>query len=356
VTFGFLLNDVLDLASDVLVDNEFVVLITVLCLAAGGAVVHRRAPRLGTTIVALALVPLIALLALTVRNAQTAYRTDVSLHEMRSIHARATLPDVLDIPTWNRVGYQGAITLTNLNLRSGPGTNHAVITTLPIATSLALTDESVLDGDWLRVRHGPSLGWVHVDFVGFDSALGDAGLAFRSLRVTEGDRVHARPDATGTVVDRLEPGEFVRFNRFANGTDAPTGPYVEIITPRGVTGWFDARLVRLTTWPDRVRNGVAGALTATRDGTVGTSIAEVAVTLFVIWAASLLISATGRLVLDEEMNALQLLTAIQVFLLQYHDRMTSLDLVGWAFVGSALFVVGSLTGTANRYLLRRWLG
>lgn len=325
-----------------------------------GALVFQRMRLVGLAIMVVALLLMVGYAVSRTLQAQAVFRTDVSLHEMRSVHARAELPEVLATGrgVHTRPGHfqdQAVTTLSNLNLRSGPGTEYEVIEVLPIATQLPLTSESQIVGDWLRVRRDSGVGWVHIGFLGF----GDGwmtGLLFRSLLVTAGGYVYAEPNVSSPVVASLDREDFVQFRRFANRSDLPTGPFVEVLTPMGVSGWFDARSVRLTSWPERLRTGGAGALSVLRDGTYEISVAEAVLTWLVVFVASVLVTSAGRYVLDEELAGLQFAIAIQVFFLQYHDRVTSLDLVGWFVVAPAIGAVASVTGAGSRRLVRRWLG
>lgn len=55
-----------------------------------------------------------------------------------------------------------AATTARVNLRSGPGTQHAVLTVLPVKTTLEVLETQ---GDWLRVRTGGRDGFVNRGFV-----------------------------------------------------------------------------------------------------------------------------------------------------------------------------------------------
>lgn len=49
-------------------------------------------------------------------------------------------------------------TSANLNLRSGPGTSFKVLTTLPLGTSVEMTE--YCDCDWIKVSYNGNIGYV----------------------------------------------------------------------------------------------------------------------------------------------------------------------------------------------------
>ncbi|WP_353625712.1 SH3 domain-containing protein, partial [Bacillus sp. JCM 19041] len=58
-----------------------------------------------------------------------------------------------------------ATTTARLNLRTGAGTNHRIVTTLPVGQKLELLKK---DGNWYQVKAGSHTGWVSADFIKTD--------------------------------------------------------------------------------------------------------------------------------------------------------------------------------------------
>ncbi|MDX8543432.1 SH3 domain-containing protein [Mesorhizobium sp. VK25A] len=59
-----------------------------------------------------------------------------------------------------------AIVTTNVNLRSGPGTNYSVLTAVPNGSSVSV--EGCTDGyGWCRVGYGQRSGWASSQFLAF---------------------------------------------------------------------------------------------------------------------------------------------------------------------------------------------
>lgn len=57
----------------------------------------------------------------------------------------------------------GVVTSSSLNMRSGPGTNFAIIRTLTLGTEFTVIKK---EGDWLQIRLKDGReGWVHSGFV-----------------------------------------------------------------------------------------------------------------------------------------------------------------------------------------------
>lgn len=73
-----------------------------------------------------------------------------------------------DVPTYaQELGLEPVCdvsTKTNLNIRSGPGTNHEVLTSVVASTRLSVMGTNDV-GDWLEVRYQGLNGWVSSDFV-----------------------------------------------------------------------------------------------------------------------------------------------------------------------------------------------
>ena len=99
-------------------------------------------------------------------------------------------------PGWDNAGT--AYTTDHLNLRSGPGTSHAVILVMPAGEAVQLTGAS--ENGFSGVVYGGSNGWASNDYLsdtsgGSDPGSGDAGTA----RTTSALNLRAGPSLTNGV-------------------------------------------------------------------------------------------------------------------------------------------------------------
>ena len=80
-------------------------------------------------------------------------------------------------PTGNVTGH-GVVLATTLNVRSGPGTNYDVLTTLPQYSRVTFYDK---DGNWIQVEQG----WVSRDYVYTDGSVGPDGSKMGTVNGTD---------------------------------------------------------------------------------------------------------------------------------------------------------------------------
>lgn len=95
---------------------------------------------------------------------------------------------------------QGGATTTFLNLRSGPGTNHSVLITLPPQTLFRVREEV---GEWLQIAALDRIGFVHRDFVEVTDQLGPLGFlmarpALFDVETTPPDPFRLEPELAGS--------------------------------------------------------------------------------------------------------------------------------------------------------------
>lgn len=80
-------------------------------------------------------------------------------------------------PTGNVTGH-GVVLATTLNVRSGPGTNYDVLTTLPQYSRVTFYAK---DGNWIQVEQG----WVSRDYVYTDGSVGPDGSKMGTVNGTD---------------------------------------------------------------------------------------------------------------------------------------------------------------------------
>ena len=99
-------------------------------------------------------------------------------------------------------GSGGAVTTTTVNLRNGPGTDHAVVVSVPAGTAI---EPMGIEGSWRLVRLADGwVGYIHADYIGRADAIGN--------------EVGAVPPTPKQ--DRLERSELRALERAAEGGDA----------------------------------------------------------------------------------------------------------------------------------------
>lgn len=80
-------------------------------------------------------------------------------------------------PTGNVTGY-GVVLATTLNVRSGPGTDYDVLTTLPQYSRVTFYSKN---GNWIQVEQG----WVSCDYVYTDGSVGPNGSKMGTVNGTD---------------------------------------------------------------------------------------------------------------------------------------------------------------------------
>jgi uncharacterized protein YraI len=152
-------------------------------------------------------------------------------------------------------GGLGTATVTSyyLNFRSGPGMNHAIITTLPRSTALNLLGFRTADSRWLRVAQANGTqGWVHAGYV-------QTSVPVSSLAVWTGDGGQPQPgNVTATVTAahlnfRSGPGVGHQVLRVLSRGQSMTlthrdaaATWVRVLLPGGAQGWVHAGYIQST--------------------------------------------------------------------------------------------------------------
>jgi len=121
---------------------------------------------------------------------------------------------------------QTGTTTANLNLRTGAGTNHSIIRTLPRGTQITILSES---NGWMRVRVGTQEGWVSAEWV----------------QVTNGNNNSTSAASTGTTTANLNLRTGAGTNHSIIRTLA-TGTQLTIL--RESNGWLNVRVGNQEGW------------------------------------------------------------------------------------------------------------
>ncbi|MFB4210374.1 SH3 domain-containing protein [Shouchella sp. JSM 1781072] len=126
-----------------------------------------------------------------------------------------------------------ATTTARLNLRSGAGTSHRVLTTLPVGQKLELLQKQ---GNWYQVKAGNQTGWVSSDFLSMDKASPSQETTVSKAGETTA-RVNLRSGA-GTshrVLTTLNKGQAVEILKTVSGWHQ--------VKVGSQTGWVSAQYV-----------------------------------------------------------------------------------------------------------------
>ncbi|MFS0787783.1 SH3 domain-containing protein [Shouchella sp. 1P09AA] len=126
-----------------------------------------------------------------------------------------------------------ATTTARLNLRSGAGTSHRVLTTLPVGQKLELLQKQ---GNWYQVKAGNQTGWVSAEFLSMDKAAPSQEATVSKAGETTA-RVNLRSGA-GTshrVLTTLNKGQAVEILKTESGWHQ--------VKVGSQTGWVSAQYV-----------------------------------------------------------------------------------------------------------------
>ncbi len=117
-------------------------------------------------------------------------------------------------------------TTTRVNLRSGPGTNYAIITVLATGTILAHTGKIV--NRFYEVGYGHTYGWVHGDYLTrFSSDPVEIGTRVARTRLN----LRSGPSTSHQILDVVDQGATVTI------TDKVQNGYRYVIQHTGPAGW-----------------------------------------------------------------------------------------------------------------------
>ncbi|WP_156321299.1 SH3 domain-containing protein, partial [Bacillus sp. JCM 19041] len=143
----------------------------------------------------------------------------------------------------NNVGQSPSIgsatTTARLNLRTGAGTNHRIVTTLPVGQKLELLKK---DGNWYQVKAGSRTGWVSADFINLtsntDKASSKAETVNKSGMTTARLNLRTGPSTSDRIVTTLNKGQELTINQKQNDWYQ--------VTIGSQTGWVSAQYVTLS--------------------------------------------------------------------------------------------------------------
>jgi len=124
-----------------------------------------------------------------------------------SLSAGAAWKNSLQVPS--RCTYY---TTTNVNLRSGPGTNYRVIRAVAVNRKLT-AKPGAGSGVWRKVTYGSTTGWMHANYV----SPGLTSLGTRYVKV-DGLRLRATASTKGRVLDSLDKRQSVKLIWPASGS------------------------------------------------------------------------------------------------------------------------------------------
>ena len=143
-------------------------------------------------------------------------------------------------------------TTYNLNVRSGPGTNHAKVGFIPggSTTKYDILGKDAATATWYRIRFSSSVvGWVHGNYVQTHGSLtgvpvawvGGPQLSLKST-TTYNLNVRAKADATSAKLGFIPGGSSTKYDILAK--NAATATWYRIRFSASVTGWVHANYVQ----------------------------------------------------------------------------------------------------------------
>lgn len=121
---------------------------------------------------------------------------------------------------------KAVVTASSLNVRTGPGTGHGIITSLPRNTEVELLEQQ---GEWYKIRRGSTVGYVHGGYLKINNSNNSGGSGSSN----------PAPSKTGTVnasALNVRTGPGTSYQRIAL---LPRGAKVTIL--QEVNGWYQIR-------------------------------------------------------------------------------------------------------------------
>jgi uncharacterized protein YraI len=172
------------------------------------------------------------------------------------------VPAELQVATAAQVGTPGdpvgigpapdaPITTVNLNVRQGPGVQHAVVDTLPRGTEVEFTGLRDATGEWVQVETDATVGWVAARFLSqvplaeLETAPAEEATedVFSPAVVTATTLVNLNirqgPGVQHQILDTLPAGTLVGFTGFTDSTRT----WVQVDAADGPVGWVAARFL-----------------------------------------------------------------------------------------------------------------
>lgn len=159
------------------------------------------------------------------------------------------------------------MTTVNLNVRQGPGVQHAVVETLPSGTEVEFTGLQDATGEWVQIETGTTAGWVAARFLSnvpaaqLETAPEDEVAApedvFSPAVVTavtmSNLNVRQGPGVEYEILATLPRGSVVGFTGFTDSSRT----WVQVDAADGPVGWVAARFLSnvpagLQVWEDEM--------------------------------------------------------------------------------------------------------
>ena len=155
--------------------------------------------------------------------------------------------------TWNPPQLSLRATTTyNLNVRSGPGTTHNVVGTIPggSTTRYDILGKDADTATWYQIRFSDTVtGWVHGDYVQTHGDLSGLTVTWTSgpqlsLRATTTYNLNVRsgPGTSHSIVGSIPGGSTTRYNILGKNAATPTWWRIQFSST--VTGWVHANFVQ----------------------------------------------------------------------------------------------------------------
>jgi uncharacterized protein YraI len=145
------------------------------------------------------------------------------------------------------------MTTVNLNVRQGPGVQHALVATLPRGTEVEFTGLTDAEGEWVQIETDATAGWVaarflsHVPVAELETAPAEevtapqdvfspavvTAVTLANLNIRQG------PGVEHQILATLPHGVVVGFTGFTDSTRT----WVQVDAADGPVGWVSARFL-----------------------------------------------------------------------------------------------------------------
>ena len=153
---------------------------------------------------------------------------------------KATISGVPGVPIIGTAVARVVINTSFLNVRSGPGPDYTLITSVRGGTEFPVTGQSSANGGWFQIAGSFGSGWVNNDFVLFRGSIENVptienatGVIAQPIAIVSVEiPLYYRPSVAFGTIGTVVPGEYVIIGRNEDFS------YIEIRSVTGTLGWL----------------------------------------------------------------------------------------------------------------------
>jgi len=152
------------------------------------------------------------------------------------------------------------VSATKLHLRTGPGLDYSVITSIPDKTIIVVVDKT--DDEWYKVNYGGKIGYVNSSYL--VNVLEAENFSARGVIAGDDVRMRTQPDVNADVIAMFASGKEIGVIGINKGWYK--------VTVDDKTGYIRSDYIDLT----GVASGAASALSVPYDSSLGSAVVNLA--------------------------------------------------------------------------------